>query len=407
MTIKHAPMSASHRGSTLPVSPIRRLAPLAEAARLCGTQVIHLNIGQPDLDPPPSVVEALRHAASDRLVYAPSRGLPETVEAWVAYYRHHGIELETSDVLVTGGASEALWLALLVTCDPGDRVLIPEPFFAPYTGLAAIAGLETVGVPLSPGFAPPSVDAIRERLTSRTRAILICSPNNPTGTVYSRDDLEQIGALARERGLFIISDETYREIVFDGPAAPSALSLPGVEEQVVVVDSVSKRFNACGLRIGSLVSRNAEIMAAVLDIAELRLAIPVVDQHAIMGALMAPEPYVASIVATYKERTRIVAEGLAGIPGVECRQPAGAFYVVARLPVEDAEAFAAWLLRDFAFDGETVMLTPMSDFYATPGLGRDEVRLACVHDAATLIRAVEILRAGLASYPDCETNSQK
>lgn len=399
MTTSRTGLNASRRGRTLPSSPIRRLAALAEDARRRGVHVIHLNIGQPDLAPPPSVGDALADAAATRLVYAPSRGLPEVVDGWLAYYRHHGLELEPSEVLVTAGASEALSLALLATCDVGDEVVVPEPFYAPYQGVAAIAGLRLVPVPLGPGFTPPSADDLRARLTPATRAVLFCSPNNPTGTVYARRDLVAIGEVARDAGLFLISDETYRELVFDGPPATSALAIPGLEDHVVVVDSVSKRFNVCGLRIGSLASRNARVMDAALELAELRLAVPVVDQLAILGALHAPRPYVDGVVAEYRARTGAVVDALAAIPGVVCHRPGGAFYVAARLPVDDAERFAAWLLREFSADGETVMFTPMSDFYLTPGRGHDEIRIACVHDVPTLTRAIAVLGRGLASYP--------
>ena len=392
-------MGPSQRGAALPASPIRRLMPLAEGARCRGRRIHHLNIGQPDLPPPPSVLAALRDADQERLVYAPSRGLGEAIEAWCAYYRHHGLEVEPGDVLITSGASEAVPLALRATCDAGDEVLVPEPFYAPYKGLAAVADVRLTPVPLGEDFAPPPAEAVRARLTPRTRALLLCSPNNPTGTVYGRDELAALGALAAERGLFLLADETYRELVFDGPPAPSALSLPGLDEHVVVLDSVSKRFNVCGLRIGAVVSRNHRVMAAMLQLAELRLAVPAIDQRATIGALAAPQPYVEGVIASYRERVEAVVGALARLPGVRVHRPAGAFYVVARLPVDDAEAFAGWLLRDFALDGETVMLTPMADFYATPGRGRDEVRIACVVDAAALRRAVEIVGAGLATYP--------
>ena len=290
----------SRRGTALPASPIRRLIPLAERAKERGLHVHHLNIGQPDLAPPTCVPDALRCADQHRLAYAPSRGLPEVVQAWSAYYLHHGVEVESDDILVTSGASEALTLALHVTCDPGDEVLVPEPFYAPYKGLAAVANLRLVPVPLGDGFTPPSVEAVRARITPRTRALLLCSPNNPTGTVYSHADLAALGALAVEHGCFLLADETYREIVLDGPPAPSALALPGLDEHVVVIDSVSKRFNVCGLRIGSLVTRNREVMDTALTLAELRLAVPVVDQQAVAGALTAPQPYVDGVIAAYR-----------------------------------------------------------------------------------------------------------
>ena len=396
--MKLAERQPSQRGRSLPASPIRRLAPLAAAAEARGLHVRYLNIGQPDLAPPPGVVSAIEHASNVRLAYAPSRGLPDTVNAWVSYYRNAGIEVEPSDVLVTAGASEALSLAFLLACDPGDDVLVPEPFYAPYHGVASIYGVSIVPVPLGEGFAPPSIDAFRQALTPRTRAILICSPNNPTGTVYPRRDLIEIGSFAREEGLFLLSDETYREIVFSGPPAPSALSIPELDETAIVIDSLSKRFNICGVRIGSLVSRNRAIMSAALELAELRLAVPAVEQHAASAALSTPAAYLRDLVATYDRRVHAVVDGLSRTPGVDAPKPDGAFYVAARLPVESAERFAAWLLTDFDVDGETVMVTPMSDFYASPGKGQNEIRIACILDERELAKATRILSLGLERY---------
>jgi len=387
----------------LPSSPIRRLASLATAARERGIHVHHLNIGQPDLPPPPEVEETLRSAPEIRLAYAPSRGLPGTLDAWMSYYRRYGIEVETGDLLVTAGASEALSLGFLTTCDAGDDVLVPEPFYAPYKGVAAIYGVRLVPVPLGPGYLPPAVDAFRQRMTDRTRAILLCSPNNPTGTVYTRDDLLAIGGFARERGLFLLSDETYRELVFDGLPATSALALPGLEEHVVVIDSLSKRFNMCGARVGSFVSRNRRVMSTALELAELRLAVPAIEQHAASAALTAAPGYLTELVDTYRSRVETVVNSLSRIPGVDVQRPNGAFYVVPTLPVDAAERFAAWLLSDFVLDGETVMVTPMSDFYGSAGLGNREVRLACIVNDAELARAIDILRAGLERYPARDT----
>lgn len=344
-------------------------------------------------------MQALEHAAEIRLAYAPSRGLPKTVQAWVSYYRRYGIELEHQDVLVTAGASEALSLAFLVTCDPGDDVLVPEPFYAPYRGVASVHGVRLVPVALGDRFSPTSAQALKRALTPKTRAILIASPNNPTGTVYSRENLQAIGAFVREHGLFLMSDETYREIVFDGPAAPSSLEIPGLEDYAIVIDSLSKRFNMCGARIGSLVSRNSRIMQTALELAEIRLAVPAVEQHAAMAALATPQEYLTDLARTYKRRVTTVTEQLSEAKGVNVRRPDGAFYVVAGLPVDSAESFAGWILNEFSLDNETVMVTPMSDFYATEGLGTSEIRIACIVDEQELERATIILRAALDIYP--------
>ncbi len=400
--LNNVDLRLSQRASSLQSSPIRRLAPMAMAAEQRGLHVHYLNIGQPDLAPPPDVTRALEDASQIRLAYAPSRGLPDTVNAWLGYYRNYGIELESSDILVTAGASEALALALLITCDPGSDVLVPEPFYAPYRGVAAINGVHIVPVPLADGFGPPTLEAFQSAVTAHTRAILICSPNNPTGTVYSRQELAAIGAFARDNGLFLLSDETYREIVFDGPAAPSALTIPGLESTVLVIDSLSKRFNICGARIGSLVSRNQEIMVAALELAELRLAVPAIEQHAAVAALGTAPDYLRDLAQTYRRRVSVVTEGLDHTDGIRVRRPDGAFYVVARLPVDNSEHFAAWLLSEFSVEGETVMFTPMSDFYATPGKGSNEIRIACIVNQDELQRAISILRAGLAQYPGLE-----
>jgi aspartate aminotransferase len=401
MVTIRAEMMPSRRGASLHSSPIRRLAPIADEAKRRRLSVHHLNIGQPDLAPPQSVIAALQCAHEQPVAYAPSQGLPETVDAWREYYRSRGIDLETDDILITSGASESISLALMTTCDLGDDVLVPEPFYAPYKELAAFVGLRLVPVPMDreTGFAPPSVETVRAHLTSKTRAILLCNPSNPTGTTYSDEELHSLGDFATTAGIFLIADETYREIIFDGPPLTSALSLTGLEEHVVVIDSVSKRFNVCGFRIGALATRNRRVMEAAAGLAELRLSAPVVAQRAIVGALLAPEPYVSTVVESYRKRRDAVVSALERIPGVRCHRPGGAFYVVAQLPFSDSEDFAAWLLRDFSLDGETVMLTPMEDFYITPGRGRDEVRIACVFDAATLTRAIEIVRAGVLAYP--------
>lgn len=392
-------MTPSARAGSLPASPIRRLAPLAEAAKERGVHVHHLNIGQPDLAPPESITHLLERASSEDLVYAPARGAPDAVSAWQIYYSHHSVDLEREDLLITAGASEALLLALMTTCDPGDDILLPEPFYAPYKGLLAITGLNPIPVPSGPDFGPPDADTVRELVTPNTRAMLICSPSNPTGTVYGQNDLEKVGAVAVEHDFFLLSDETYREIVFDGPAAPSALAIPGLDDNAVVIDSVSKRFNVCGLRIGCLASRNRSVMNAALELAELRLAVPMIDQRAVVSALTSPRPYVDTVVEAYRERKDAVLSALGNIPGVVAHPPGGAFYVVAELPVDDAESFSAFLLGDVAVDDETVMLTPMSDFYATAGRGKQEVRIACVFDAGTLSRAVRIIGEALDEYP--------
>lgn len=389
----------SLRAQSIPASPIRGLVPHAEAAKARGIRVIHLNIGQPDLPPPPGVPAALAAAAMQRPTYTPSRGIAELVAAWSRYYQRVGLSVTPEQVVVTGGASEALSLAVLATTDPGDRILVPEPFYAPYQGILTAAGVELVPVPSPDGYGPVSPDAVRERISPRVRGILVCSPSNPTGVVYDRSQFEALAVLAREHGLFFYSDETYREIVFSGGRAPSVLEMPGLDSAAIVIDSISKRFNACGLRIGALISRNPEVIAAVAQLAELRLSLPLPAQLAAVAALDAPETYVHDVVATYRRRRDVALTALARIPGVRVVPPAGALYLVAELPVDDAERFAAWLLTGFQLEGETVMVSPLAGFYATPGYGRRAIRIALVQPEEILEHAAELLGEALARYP--------
>jgi len=327
------------------------------------------------------------------------RGIAELVAAWSRYYQRVGLSVTPEQVVVTGGASEALSLAVLATTDPGDRILVPEPFYAPYQGILTAAGVELVPVPSPDGYGPVSPDAVRERISPRVRGILVCSPSNPTGVIYDRSQFEALAVLAREHGLFFYSDETYREIVFSGGRAPSALEMPGLDSAAIVIDSISKRFNACGLRIGALISRNPEVIAAVAQLAELRLSLPLPAQLAAVAALDAPETYVHDVVATYRRRRDVALTALARIPGVRVVPPAGALYLVAELPVDDAERFAAWLLTDFQLEGETVMVSPLAGFYATPGCGRRAIRIALVQPEEILEHAAELLGEALARYP--------
>ncbi|MCS7050138.1 MAG: pyridoxal phosphate-dependent aminotransferase [Thermomicrobium sp.] len=391
--------SLSRRVLAIPPSPIRGLVPLADAAKARGVRVIHLNIGQPDLPPPPGVAATIAAAAAQRPTYTPSRGIPELITAWARYYQRVGLPIAPEHVVVTGGASEALWLAILATTDPGDQILVPEPFYAPYQGILTAAGVELVPVPAADRYGPVVPEAVRDRITPRTRGILLCSPANPTGTIYGEAALQELATLALEYSLFFYSDETYRELVFDGDRAPSALEVPGLERQVIVIDSVSKRFNACGLRIGALVSRNPDIVAAATALAELRLSLPLVAQLAGAAALDAPASYVAEVVATYRRRRDTILAALRRVPGVRPVPPAGALYLVAELPVDDTERFAAWLLTDFAVEGETVMVAPLSGFFATPGCGSRAVRIALVQPEPVLEHAVSLLATALERYP--------
>jgi aspartate aminotransferase len=391
----------SKRAQAMPASPIRRLAPLAEQARRAGRTVYGLNIGQPDIPTPRPILNRLRGYDAAYIPYGPSQGLPEFIEALRGYYAGLGHALSAEEIFVTTGGSEAILFTLGALCDPGDQVIVFEPFYTNYNGFAALMGVELVPVTTraEDGYHLPARSAIEERIGPRTRALLICSPGNPTGTVFRDAEIDLLAAICRERGLTLIADEVYREFVYDGQRHRSVLALRGMEQQVVMVDSVSKRYSLCGVRVGNIVSRNREFLAAVLRFGQARLCPPTLGQFACAALAQVPASYMAGVVAEYQRRRDVVYEALAAIPGVVVRKPEGAFYLCARLPVDDANAFAEYLLRDFERGGETVMVAPADGFYATPGLGRDEVRLAYVLEEPKLRRAMGCLTAALAAYP--------
>lgn len=389
----------SPRGRAMPASPIRKLAPLADAAKRRGVRVYHLNIGQPDLETPAALRAKLAHAGPV-LAYSPSGGTPEYLAALSTYYRGLGFELGPDEILATTAGSEALLFAFFATAAEGDDALVCEPYYTNYNSYATLAGVRLV--PLTTrgedGFHLPPREAWEAALTPRTKLVLLCNPNNPTGTVYSREELERVAAFCRDHGLFLVSDEVYRELVYDGRKAVSALELAGMDEHVVVVDSLSKRFSACGIRLGCLVTRNPELHGACLRMAQGRLSPPGLAQLLATGIPELGPDYYAGMAAEYERRRDVLFDGLSRIPGVFLRKPEGAFYVVARLPVDDAEELARFLLADFSHRGATVMVAPAGGFYATPGLGRDEVRIAYVLRSEELIAAIDVLAAGLAAY---------
>jgi aspartate aminotransferase len=389
----------SERARLMPASPIRKLAPLADEARRRGVRVLHLNIGQPDL-PTPLAMRARLQDVPETVPYTPSGGTPECIDAMQHYYRGLGIELAKDEIIATTGGSEAAAFAMFGCSNPGDEALTVEPFYTNYQSFALLAGLALVPVETrgEDGFHLPPREVFERRLTPRTRLVLLCNPNNPTGTVYTKEEITRVAELCRDRGLFLVLDEVYRELVYDGRRPFSGLQLPGFEDQVVIVDSFSKRYSACGIRLGSLISRNRELMAAALRISQGRLSAPGLAQLMAVGTKDLGPEYVTSVVAEYDARRSALYEGLSTIPGVFLRKPEGAFYFVARLPVDDAESFCRFLLSDFSLDGHTVMLAPASGFYKTPGLGKDEVRIAYVLKRADLERAVTVLAAALAAY---------
>jgi len=390
----------SERARRMPASPIRKLAPLAEAAKERGTRVYHLNIGQPDIETPACILERLGKLEARVLEYSPSTGTPEFLRTLQQYYeRRVGVALDTSQILATTGGSEAILFAFLACANEGDDVLVVEPFYANYLAFATMAGLNLVPVTSRgrDGFHVPARHVWERALTPRTRIVMICNPNNPTGTVYKREELEEIAAFCRDHGLFLVSDEVYREFVYDGRKAVSALELSDADEFVIVVDSLSKRYSACGIRLGSLVTRNAVVYEACLRMAQGRLSPPGLGQFVAVGAENLGDDYTRDVVAEYQRRRDVLFEGLSSIPGIFLTKPEGAFYCVAKLPVASAEHFASWLLSDFAHDGATVMLSPASGFYASD-LGHDEVRIAYVLKEEDLRAAVEVLRRALERY---------
>lgn len=397
----------SRRAGRMPASPIRRFAPLAEAAVRAGKTVYALNIGQPDIATPREILEALRNYDAPFVPYGPSQGLPAFVEALRAYYAGVGLSLAPEEIFVTTAGSEAILFTLGALCDPGDRILVFEPFYTNYRGFAEMMGVEVGAVTTraEDGYHLPSREAIESAIDAKTRAILICSPNNPTGTAYSDAELERLSEVCRRNDLWLVADEVYREFVYDGPPRPSALSIAGMEHRTVVVDSVSKRYSLCGVRIGNIVCRDRAFLSAVLRFGQARLCPPTLGQVACTALTAVPPSYVRGVIDEYRKRRDAVLRALEAVPGVVVRKPEGAFYVCAKIPVDDANAFVEFLLRDFDLDGETVMVAPADGFYATPGLGRDEVRIAYVLEEAKLERAMRALAEALRVYPGRTTSA--
>ena len=390
----------SRRAHEMPASPIRKLAPLADAAKARGTRVLHLNIGQPDIETPACIRDRLRQLEHKVLEYSPSTGTPEFINSLKRYYeRRLGLQLESDQILATTGGSEAILFSFLACANEGDDVMVVEPYYANYQAFAKMAGLNLVPVTSRgrDGFHIPPLPMWERALTPRTRIVIICNPSNPTGTVYSREELDMVAKFCREHGLFLVSDEVYREFVYDDVRAISALELPDLDDLVIVVDSLSKRYSACGIRLGSLVTRNPQVYDAALRMAQGRLSPPGLAQFIAVGAETLGEQYTTDIVNEYRRRRDVLYEGLTSIPGVELAPPEGAFYCMPRLPVANAEDFCRWLLSEFEHEGATVMLAPASGFYASP-LGKSEVRIAYVLNVEDLKLAVEVLRAGLQKY---------
>jgi aspartate aminotransferase len=391
----------SAKSSTLQASPIRKLAPHALAAAARGTNVISLNIGQPDMPTPPAMIAELHGLSLATLAYAPSEGLPEAREAWSAFFSSWDISFAPDEIIVTAGASEAVTFVLSVVAGGGDEVLVFEPCYTNYLSFAAQADVTMVPITLrvEDGYHFGSIDRLRACITPRTRAILLCNPSNPTGTVYTPEELEAVASIAVEHDLFVICDEVYREFVFDGGRVRSFTSFTDLAQRIIVVDSVSKRFNACGVRIGCLATHNREVLDVVLRYCQARLSVPTAEQLMVIPMLRDGRAYSESLCGEYEARRDAVYIGLGAIEGVSPHRSEGSFYTMTRLPIDSCEEFAVFLLRDFEYEGETVYLAPGEGFYVTPGLGVDEVRIAFMYDAATLSRAMTILDAAVAAYP--------
>ncbi|HEV7429261.1 MAG TPA: pyridoxal phosphate-dependent aminotransferase [Thermoanaerobaculia bacterium] len=392
--------AVSRRAQAMPASPIRKLAPLADLAKSRGTKVYHLNIGQPDIETPACMLDRLKQVEDRVLEYSPSTGTPAFLESLRQYYvKRVGVSIETRQILATTGGSEAILFAFIACANEGDDVLVLEPFYANYRAFATMAGLNIVPVTSRgrDGFHLPPRHIFENSLTARTKIVIVCNPNNPTGTVYSRDELEMLAGFCRDHGLFLVSDEVYREFVYDGRKAVSALELKSADDFVVVVDSLSKRYSACGIRLGALVTRNGEVYDACLRMAQGRLSPPGLAQFIAVGAASLGEEYTRDMVEEYQRRRDVLYEGLRSIPGVELAKPEGAFYCVPKLPVRDAEDFAVWLLTEFEHDGATVMIAPASGFYASD-LGKSEIRIAYVLKEEDLRMSIELLRVALELY---------
>jgi len=393
-------MRVSHRAVIMPESPIRKLAPYALEAEKRGVQIYHLNIGQPDIHTPQAIFDAIRNFSSDVLPYGPSQGLLELRKVISEYFSRYEISVIPDDVFITTGGSEAIVFSFMVACDVGDEILVPEPFYTNYNGFAEMAGVSIV--PLSTtvlnGFRYPTRDEIESKITKRSKAILVCSPNNPTGTVYTREEMEMIASIARKFNLFILSDEVYREFTFDGRIHTSVLHLEQAQDRAVVMDSISKRFSACGARIGFLVSKNKGFIKSVLKFGQARLCPPTIEQYGAIAGFETIGQFAKDMKDEYERRRDVVFEELNKIEGVYAQKPEGAFYTVAKLPVDNTDDFARWMLTDFDVDKKTTMLAPASGFYATKGKGKDEVRIAFVLKEEDLRDAIRILRMGIEQY---------
>ena len=385
----------------MPASPIRKLVPFADEAKKKGRKVYHLNIGQPDIPTPPAALEAVRNMASKVIEYSHSAGNESYRKKLAAFYEKIGIHVDYTEILITTGGSEAISFALMATADVGDEIIVPEPFYANYYGFANAAGVKVIPVKsdIDHNFALPPMEEIEKLITPKTRGILICSPNNPTGYLYSREEIEQLGAMIKKHDLYLYSDEAYREFCYDGLKHFSAMTIKDIEQHVILIDSVSKRYSACGVRIGALVSKNKEVISTALKFAQARLSPPTFGQVLGEAAIDTPQSYFDEVYKEYIGRRNFLVTALNKMKGVKCPMPKGAFYAIAQLPVDDTDKFAQWLLSDFEYNDQTVMVAPASGFYSNPELGKHEVRIAYVLKIEDLKKAMTCLEKALQVYP--------
>ena len=392
----------SEKAVQMPASAIRKLVPFADAAKKQGTKVYHLNLGQPDIKSPACALDAVRNYSQENVSYSHSAGLMELRKGLVEkYYRKIGIDISVDELIVTVAGSESVNLALEITCNPGDEVIVLEPFYTNYNTFAFMNGLTLKAIPtdIRNGFQIPPIEEFEKAITDKTKAILICNPGNPTGTQYSKESMLALGEIARKHDLFLLSDEVYREFCYTDEPHFSAMNIPGLEQNVVLIDSVSKRYNLCGARVGCIVSHNKDVMGAAMKFAQARLCPPVLGQIASIGALDTPDEYFDAVKEEYIKRRDFMIEGLNKIEGVFTPLPMGAFYTIAELPVDDTESFAKWMLESFRINNETTMVTPAASFYKTPGQGKNHARIAYVLEVDEMKKALHILEEGLKAYP--------
>jgi aspartate aminotransferase len=390
----------SEKGHNMPSSPVRKLVPYAEAAAARGMHIYQLNIGQPDIKTPEQAINAVKNADMEVLSYSHSAGNQSYRDKLTTYYNKNNMNLTSEDIIVSTGGSEALLFAMGSICDYGDEVIIPEPFYANYNGFATASGItvKPISTHIENNFSLPAISEFEKLITDKTKAILICNPGNPTGYLYTQEEMDQLSALVKKHDLFLVSDEVYREFAYDGRKHLSVMSMPGLEEHAIMIDSVSKRYSMCGARIGCLVSKNKEVIATAMKFAQARLSPPTFAQIAAEAALDTPQEYFDEVINEYIERRDILIDGLKKIEGVEIANPGGAFYCVAQLPVEDTDVFAQWLLEEFQLDGETIMVAPAAGFYSTPGMGKNQIRIAYVLEKESLKKSIRILDQALKAY---------